>query len=536
MLASTAKKGQMIQTRWAFLVTALLVASLAGILVWWLLTLPDGTKQAGTGSPAVTEEERATRTDVDEKSSNANRDETEVSEDDPFLEHALTPWTGDLDGMIERRMIRVLVAYSKTFFFLDGAKARGISYESLQKFETQLNKKLKRKTMKVNVMFIPVSRDRLVPGLVGGLGDLAVANLTITPERAEHVDFSDPLLSDVSEVVVTGPAAPPVASVDDLAGMEIVVRRSSSYYDSVMQLNQTLKAAGKPEMRLTFADENLEDEDLLEMVNAGLYPMIVMDNHKAAFWKQVLDDITIHSDITVRTGGQIAWAMRKNSPKLKNAVNAFVKDHKAGTEFGNIMLRRYLKETKYVKNAVAEEERKKFLRYMDQFRKHGDSYDLDWLLIAAQAYQESGLDQNSRSRAGAVGVMQIKPTTAAGDPINIKNIKSADSNIHAGVKYLRYLIDTYFTDEAIDPFNRHLLALAAYNAGPTRISKLRKGTAKSGLDPNTWFNNVERVVAKNVGREPVQYIRNILKYYVAYKRILEQTQARRQAKDEMKTE
>lgn len=515
------------RTRWAFLVSMLLIAILGGVLVFWQLEPPDGKEPTAVDSAATTEQPLTSTFDDNEAA-----DTSETDEANPLLEHALTPWTGDLDGMIERRMIRALVAYSKTFFFLDGATMRGLSYEALNNFETHLNKKLNKKSMPVQIVFIPVSRDRLIPGLVEGLGDLAVANLTITPERAASVEFSDPVHSDVSELLVTGPSAPPIESVADLAGAEIIVRRSSSYYDSLMRLNQSLEAAGKPPVRLTLANENLEDEDLLEMVNAGLYPMVVMDSHKATFWEQVFDDITVHRDIAINTGGQIAWAMRKDSPSLKQAVNAFVETSKAGTELGNVLLKRYLEDTTYVRNGLAAEERKKFLRYVDLFRTYAQKYDFDWLLIAAQAYQESGIEQDRRSRAGAVGVMQIRPKTAAADPINIPNVKTVENNIHAGVKYLRYIADTYFSDPAIDPFNRQLFAFAAYNAGPTRIANLRESAVKTQFDPDTWFKNVERIVAKKVGREPVNYVRNILKYYVAYKRILDQMETRQRITEE----
>ena len=273
-------------------------------------------------------------------------------------------WQGDFDGMAERREIRALVVYSKTFYFLDQGRQRGASYELLKEFEKFVNQKLKTKTLKLKVLFIPVRRDQLIPWLVEGRGDIAVANLTITPPRQKRIDFSDPLASGVKELLVTGPSAPPVKNLDDLAGKEIHVRPSSSYYESLMQLNQSFKKAGKPKINLVAADEMLQDEDLLEMVNAGLIPMIIMDSHKAHFWEQIFDKIKVHPDIAVRTGGEIAWAFRKDSPKLKTVVNEFVKGHKKGTLLGNILLKRYLRDTRYVKNSTTQEE-------MEKFQEHG---------------------------------------------------------------------------------------------------------------------------------------------------------------------
>jgi membrane-bound lytic murein transglycosylase MltF len=438
-------------------------------------------------------------------------------------------WTGDFDGMVERYQIRALVAFSKTFYFLDGATQRGASYEVLKEFEKTINKELNKKTVKVQVIFIPVSRDQLIPGLVEGRGDIAAANLTITPERREHVDFSNPFFTGVSEIVVSGPGTPKLASVDDLAGKTIHVRQSSSYYASLVLLNERLKKAGKPEVKLIPADENLEDEDLLEMVNAGIMPMIVMDSHKAEFWAQIFDKITLNANVAVRTGGEIAWAFRKDSPQLKKTVNAFVKKNKKGTLMGNIIFKRYLKSTKYVKNSLSSEELAKFEATIGLFQKYSSQYGFDWLILAALGYQESGLDQSVRSHVGAVGVMQVMPSTASDPKVNIPNIEEIEPNIHAGVKYLHFLHHRYFQDPVVDKLNQWLFTFAAYNAGPARVRKLRKEATNMGLDPNIWFRNVEVVAAKRIGRETVQYVSNIYKYFIAYTLVIERQEAKEAA-------
>lgn len=431
-------------------------------------------------------------------------------------------WLGDFGEMAKRREIRVLVVYSKTFYFMDQGRQRGATYELLKQFEKFVNKKLKTKTLKLRVLFIPVRRDQLIPWLVAGRGDIAAANLTITPQRQKQVDFSDPLAVGVKELLVTGPAAPEVKNLDDLAGKEIHVRRSSSYYESLMQLNQSFQRAGKPKMNLVLADEIFEDEDLLEMVNAGLIPMIVMDSHKAEFWEQIFDHIKVHPNIAVRSGGEIAWAFRKDSPKLKAVVNEFVKGHKKGTLFGNILLKRYLRDTQYIKNSIEQKELEKFEAMVTLFEKYAGQYDFDYLMISAQAYQESGLDHSKRSPAGAIGVMQMLPSTAADPNVGIPDIEKLEKNIHAGTKYLRFIVDRYFKDEAMDDANKMLFAFASYNAGPARVISLRDKAAKMGLDPNVWFHNVEMVAAKEIGRETVQYVSNIFKYYIAYRMIVNQ--------------
>ena len=455
----------------------------------------------------------------------------EASDNKPLQDQSVAPnrkWMGDFDGMLKDRVIRVLVAYSKTFYFLDHGRQRGLDYDLLNEFEKFVNKKYNTKTLQVHVVFYPVPRDQLIAHLVGGLGDIAVANLTITPERQKQADFSDPMQTGVKELLVTGPAAPKVNSIHDLAGQKIHVRKSSSYYESLVDLNASFKKSGKPLMKLIAAEESFEDEDLLEMVNAGLIPMIVMDSHKAHFWTQVFEKIKVRDDIAVRDGGEIAWAFRKKSPKLKAIVNEFVKGHKKGTMIGNMLLKRYLQSTRYVKNALDDKEMQKFSSMVPIFKKYAGQYDFDHLLIAALAYQESGLDQSKRSHRGAVGVMQILPSTAADPNIGIPDIAKLENNIHAGTKYLRFITDRYYRDEPMTDGNKKLFGLASYNAGPARVRGLRKKAVAMDLDPNRWFYNVEVVAAKEIGRETVQYVSNIYKYYIVYRSVFLQLEKKEQ--------
>ena len=440
------------------------------------------------------------------------------------------PWKGDFDGMRERRQVRILVPLSKTFFFLDKARHRGTAHDLGKAFEEWLNRKYKQKAYQINILFIPTSRDRLLPGLVDGLGDIVIGNLTITTERSKLVDFSRPKINNVKEVIVTGPSSPKLNSIDDLSSKEIYVRKSSSYYEHLLDLNKQFKSAGKKAVKLKAGDENLEDEDMLEMVNAGLLPMVVVDDHKANFWAQIFPNITVRNDLSVHEGGRIAWAVRKNSPLLLAEVNSFMDQEVNRKGLGNIVLKRYLKSTKFIKNAGSKAEMEKFDQVVALFKKYAAKYEFEHLMLMAQGYQESRLDQNAVSPVGAVGIMQVLPSTAENPPINIPDVdKSAENNIHAGTKYLRWLIDTYLNDPGIDRKNKLLMAFAAYNAGPGNLRKFRRLTEKSGLDPDIWFDNVEVAAARIIGRETVQYVGNIYKYYIAYKLTVE-VQAGRSAR------
>jgi len=425
---------------------------------------------------------------------------------------------GDFDMMKQRRLVRILVPFSRTIYFLDKGAERGTAAEFGRQFEAWLNKKYKTKSLKIRIAFIPTPRDRLLRDLNAGLGDIVAASLTITPARQEIVDFSAPGMRNVNEVVVTGLSAPALAGIEDLAGREIDIRQSSSYWGHLQALSARLAAKGLKAITLTPADENLEDEDLLEMVNAGLLPFAVVDDYKARFWALIFPQLKVREDLIVSTGGDIAWAVRKNSPLLLAEINEFVARKAGNLSFFNEVMRKYYGSARILKNAYSPAAQAEYRRLIAFFKAYGDKYDFDYLMIAAQGYQESRLDQGARSHMGAVGIMQLLPSTAADPQIGITGIdRDAERNIEAGVKYLRHLADVYLSDAKLDQKNRTLMAFAAYNAGPGNLIRFRKWAAKSGFDPNVWFYNVEEGAARIVGQETVQYVSNIYKYYVAYK-------------------
>jgi membrane-bound lytic murein transglycosylase MltF len=438
------------------------------------------------------------------------------------------PFTGDFDELVKRRAIRVAVTFNRTHYFIDKGQERGLTYESLKLFENDLNADLKTGNLKVHVVILPMTRDQMYPALASGKVDMVAAMVTVTPEREKLVAFSEPTRTNVSEVIVTGPGAPPITSVDDLAGQEVFVRKGSIYDESLVRLNAQLKARGKPAVVVNEAPGVLEDDDVLEMVNAGLAPITVVDDYLAEFWSKVFTSLTVHRDVTVRTGGTLAVAFRKENPKLRAAVNTWIRKHGKGDAFRNVIEARYLQSVKYVKNAAADAERKKLQAVSDLFKKYGAQYNLDYLLMAAQGYQESTLDQSVKSPVGAIGVMQVMPPT--GKELNVGDISEIEANIHAGVKYMRFMIDRYYKDEPMDDLNKGLMTFASYNAGPGRIRQLRRETEKRGLDPNVWFGNVERVASERIGRETVTYVSNIYKYYITYRLITDQRERRAAAK------
>ena len=449
------------------------------------------------------------------------------AETEELIEHANEPWTGDLDGMIERGFLRILTVHNPLFFAFDGASQKGMYAELGKLFEDHLAEEIGR-VRSPTVVMIPVSRDELLPGLVEGRGDLVMGNLTITPERGKLVDFGPAIHEDVDELVITGPAAGALQSMDDLVDIGLYVRRSSSYFEHLQKLNAERGAAGKAPIPITEADENLEDYDLLDMVNAGVLEAIVVDSHKAAFWEQVFDRIVVHRDLSVHSGNRIAWAIRKNSPGLMASITAFGKTVREGSLLGNIVINRYLGDTDWLEDALSEDH-ERYEKTIEVIKRYAGRYDFDWLIIAAQAYQESQFDQSKRSKAGAIGVMQLLPSTAADEQIGIPDISTLENNVHAGVKYLHWLRETYFSEAEIAPLDRVLFSFAAYNAGPGNMRRARSRARRLGFDPNRWFGNVEIGMYRAVSGEPAAYVRNIYKYYVTYQGLERARRAREEA-------
>jgi len=435
----------------------------------------------------------------------------------PLGSHLLNNYKEDLDGLLKRRYIRVLTTLNQTNFFLHRGKFFGYEYEIIKGYEKELNKGKKGKDLHMVIEFIPANRDELISKLIAGYGDIAAAGLTITDSRRRLADFTIPYLSGIDEVIVTHKQAFKPRAIEDLAGHRIFVRKSSSYYESLAAVNKKLRKSGKRPLQIIAADENLETEDILELVNTGAVEFTVSDSHIAKIWAGIFSNLVIRDDLKFRTGGEIAWMIRKNSPKLKASLDNFLKKRQKGTLLGNIYFKRYYEKNTWIKSPLSSDRDKTLLKYKNLLKKYADRYGFDWLLIAALAYQESRLDHTKKNKSGAIGLLQVLPSTGKDKNVGIRNVHRLENNIHAGIKYLAFLQKKYFSDPGIRPRDQVRLALAAYNAGPAKIQRARSKTEQMGLDPNRWFRNVELGTLKIVGQETVRYVSNINKYYVIYR-------------------
>ena len=434
------------------------------------------------------------------------------------LSVATKTWKGDFDGMLERRVVRIYVPYSRSLYFVDKGKERGISAYLIREFERWANRKFAKQIGKrpLTAFVVVATRDKLRADLLDGHADIAVGNIKVLPEFEKDVDFVAPDETAAStELLVTGPASPEIKSLDDLAGKTVHARKASSFYLSLVALNERFKKERKPQVKIVALPDALEDEDMLEMLNAGVLQAIVVDDWKAKAWAQVLTKVKVREDIALRPRTKMGWAIRKGSPKLAAELAEFYAQFVKKQGGGTRIFKEYASRVKALNNPTAAADQKRFDDLVALFRKYGEQYKFDPLMLAAQGYQESQLNQSAKSHVGAIGIMQLMPAT--GTDLKVGDIHQAEPNIHGGAKYMDQLMSKNFPDAKFDEQNRTLFAFASYNCGAGNVSRMRKLAAQRGLDPDQWFNNVEVVTAEKIGAETTTYVRNIFKYYAAYR-------------------
>ncbi|WP_310598192.1 MltF family protein [Aeromonas aquatica] len=440
------------------------------------------------------------------------------------------PQPGDLEHILQKKELRALVVYERGFFFFDKGAQYGILVNQLQGFERWLNKTyLAKEKLKLKIIYIPVRQDKLLDYLTEGRGDLVAATMTVTPTRREQVTFSAPIISPIEEWVVSQRALPGFNRITQLSGRRIWVRASSSYYESLHQLNWLFRELGLPPVYIETVPEYLQDGDLMEMVAAGIIPLTVTDSFKGRIWLDMIGGLKAHKLIPLRDKGRSAWALRNNSPELLKAVNAYISESSKRTLYSDMTLRRLLAQSEQMSNILAPDPLGRLSTIRKVLEAQAAKYRLDWLMLAALGYKESGLNPNVGSHGGAVGIMQLLPSTGGVVGIRGARLSSLEGNVEAACRYLRHILDTYFNDPGMDNINRHLFALAAYNAGPNRVQALQVKAKERGLDPNVWFGNVEQLVANEVGQGPINYVGTIYKYYVAYRFSLPQLEGKSEA-------
>lgn len=422
----------------------------------------------------------------------------------------------DLSEIRERGQLRVLTRNNAATYYIWRGELFGFEFELTRGLADALG-------VRADMVVAP-SRDILFEWLRSGRGDLIAANLTASPARAreEGIVFSEPYYY-VRETVVSRADEPPLASVEDLAGREVAVRRSSSYWNTL----EALREDGGISLELVAVDETMETEHIIDAVARGEFDLTVADGHIAGLEMAWRDDI--RADLEITDPVPFGWAMRAEDTDLHEAVNEYIRNNYRGLFF-NIVVEKYFEaEREPGSGGAAELQQAGGISPFDHLAmEYGGQYGFDWRLIVSQMYQESRFDPEARSFADAGGLLQVLPSTAAELGFDAADITDPETGVHAGVRYLDWTRDRF--DELVPPSQQNWFALAAYNVGQGHVRDARQLARNQGLDPDLWFDNVETAMLLKEqpefyretrfgyarGREPVDYVRAVRRRYEAY--------------------
>ena len=441
-------------------------------------------------------------------------------EADVLVEAVLAPKKVDLPALISGGTVRFAVAPDPILIAVDGFEAVGAAIAAGRELEKLLGQRAgtdgESPSVSPVVLPVPIPRALIGEAITEGRADFAT--MPVTPDNRKRVAFTRPIIENVRDLVVLSPeAAGAIETFDDLVLFYVAVPEGTIYEESMVRLNRARREQGKTAIPIRRLDPLLDDYDLMEMAAVGLVPATLMSRHKLEVWSKIHPEAVVRRKMIVRERGAIAFAARPDAPKLLAALDDFAEKVAKGTLLGNIIYKRFFKDADRIENIATSERQERIAAVEPVIRRFSNRYSFDSDLVLAQAYQESRLDPEAVSHMGAQGIMQVLPSTARDRSVAIPDISSVENNVHAGVKYLRYLRNTHFDDDAISALDQTLFAFAAYNAGPGNMAKARRQAKRMGLDPNVWFENVEVAIGRAVSREPVVYVRNIYKYFVAHR-------------------
>ena len=422
-------------------------------------------------------------------------------------------YTDDLDGLKQRKVLRVLLRNNAASYFLYRGELMGFQYEMAKQFAKQHRLRLE--------VVVPDSHQEMMEWLVQGRADVASGFLVPRDsDRELGIEFSRPYHRAKAHFIVR--EHDPLTDLAGLKGRTVMLQQSSNHWDWLQQL----RTEGH-DFTLLAAPEALETEDLIHQVATGEVDITVADEH--------LMDIEIAQGVKIRSAFAYgeeqphSVAVRKGNEKLLAALNAFIKQENKGLLY-NILYKKYFRNKRGIrKYARAFEETLETGRlspYDDITRRYADRYGFDWRLVTAQMYQESRFDPKAISFAGARGLLQVMPKTA--NQMGFKQLEDPDTGIHAGIKYLDWVRERF--DDDLEFPDRLWFSLAAYNAGYGHVADARRLAKKKGWDPNRWFDHTEKAMlllgrkeyarqAKHGyvrGREPVNYVSNIRSRFKAY--------------------
>jgi membrane-bound lytic murein transglycosylase MltF len=423
----------------------------------------------------------------------------------------------DLAQIRNSGVLRILVNQSRNSSGEVKGEAIGIEYQRLRAFEHYLNRKA-REGGGLTLKIIPTAKDQLLGALQRGEGDLIAPGELLTlrgTREARGISASKAIRRNVPLVLVSRQGNRSYQSVAQLSGRRLALPAGSAVAAALVAVNKQLAQRKLAPIQIEWVDSSLAVEDVLEMVDAGIFALTAVELPIAERWVKVMPKLRIDRHLVLADEGDMSWFVSRDAPKLRASIDSFLKDYRSPSDQDAVFQRVYRGLYK-TQNPLGQLERQRLEKVRSVLQRHAEQQDFDWLTLAALAFKESTLNPAAQGSGGATGLMQITP--AAARSVGVGNIQNLNNNVLAGAKYLASIRRNFFSSPQIDERERLGFVLAGYNLGPQRVQSLRAEARRRGLDANKWFFQVERIAMEQFGMGVVGYVNSVNKYYLAFDR------------------
>ncbi len=420
----------------------------------------------------------------------------------------------DLAQIRSSQVLRVLVNQSRNSSGQVQGESVGVEYHRLRAFERYLNGHA-RDGQEITLKIIPKAKDQLLGALLRGEGDLMAPGELLDVKPTHAVTPSDPIIERVPLMLVGVKGERRYTRLEQLSGRTVALTTGSAAGEALNLINQKLALRKLPPVNIEWVDPTLAVEDVLEMVQAGIYHLTLVEQPIAERWAKLMPKLRFDRKVLVSEPGAMRWYVRRDASMLRASVDRFLTTYTVPAD-QNVAFERVYRRLYRVHYPLARADRQKLEKLRPVLQKHAQQQGMDWLNLAALAFKESTLNPNAKGTGGATGLLQITPSAA--QRVGVNNIQNVEGNVQAGAKYLAMIRRKFFASPQLNERERMAFVLAAYNMGPERVQGMRAEARRRGLNPNQWFFQVERIAMEQVGMGAVSYVNSVNKYYLAFDR------------------
>ncbi|MFG0633260.1 transglycosylase SLT domain-containing protein [Pseudomonas sp. xss_2] len=420
----------------------------------------------------------------------------------------------DLAQVRATKVLRVLVNQSRNSSGEVKGEPVGIEYHRLRALEHYLNGR-EREGQLIQVKLIPRAKEQLLGALARGEGDLAAPGELLDPGLVRGVSTSAPVLDQVPLLLVGRKGERSFSRVEQLSGRTIALTTASAAGALIQDINEQLALRKRAPIKIEWVDPTLAIEDVLEMVQAGIYHLTVVERPIAQRWARVMPRLRVDTRLKLGEPQAMRWYVGRDAHLLLATVDRFLAGYRAPDNQDAAFERIYRRQYR-VHNPLARKDRQQLQTLRAVMQKHGQAQQIDWLNLAALAFKESTLNPAARGMGGAHGLMQITPSAA--QRVGVSNTTTVDGNVQASARYLALIRRKFFASPKLNERERMAFILAAYNLGPERVQAMRAEARRRGLNGNQWFFQTERIAMEQVGMGPVNFVNSVNKYFLAFNR------------------